>query len=154
MKSMYDSSLTPNCLYAGWYLICVHDLTIWVPWWVSYTKQELLTLPEHLGSPPVFAVVRGANQIFWFSVLCLFLLFVFVSCAPNVARVSVLSILNCLFAFLSLLFRSMTMFCLPDLKVRIHTESSDNLYRKRLVLLWIVRWFAQYDLICLFCCFF
>jgi hypothetical protein len=63
MKSMFNSSLTPNCLYAGWYLICVHDLTIWVPWWVSYTKQELLTLPEHLGSPPVFDVVRDANLL-------------------------------------------------------------------------------------------
>jgi hypothetical protein len=80
MKSMFNSSLTPNCLYAGWYLICVHDLTIWVPWWVSYTKQELLTLPEHLGSPPVFDVVRDANLLI-FCVLLISFVCLCVLCA-------------------------------------------------------------------------
>ena len=28
--------------------------TKFITWWVSYKKQELLTLHKHLGSPPVF----------------------------------------------------------------------------------------------------
>ena len=46
---------------------------------VSYKKQELLTLHEHLGSPPVFGWVRGAHL---FSFLCCVfgVLFVFVLC--------------------------------------------------------------------------
>ena len=30
-----------------------HVLTIWVTWRVSYKKQELPTLGEHIGSPQV-----------------------------------------------------------------------------------------------------
>ena len=61
--------------------ILLSDLTIciWVTWRGSYKKQELLTLHEHLGSPPVFGWVRGAHL---FSFLCCVfgVLFVFVLC--------------------------------------------------------------------------
>ena len=87
---------------------------------LSYKKQELPTLCEHLCSPPVFG--------FWFlvSVLCVFVLFylnpvsmlpvsldcpflivpsVFCNlrpmpCVPNVVSISGLSILDCPFSFL------------------------------------------------------
>jgi hypothetical protein len=42
---------------------------IWVTRRVSYKMQELLTLREHLGSPPVCWSVRIAHS-FLFSVLC------------------------------------------------------------------------------------
>jgi hypothetical protein len=35
------------------YSVVQHVLTIWVTWRVPYMKQELLTLREHLSSPPV-----------------------------------------------------------------------------------------------------
>ena len=34
---------------------------IWVTWWVSYKKQELLILREYLGSPPIFCWVQIAH---------------------------------------------------------------------------------------------
>jgi len=43
------------------------DLTTRVALWVSYKKQELLTLPEHLISPRVFGDDRAAHL---FSLLC------------------------------------------------------------------------------------
>ena len=60
-------------------------------WRMSYKRQELLTLREHMVSPPVF--IRYAHL---FSFLCdvVFLCFVClppVSCVPNVASVSELS---------------------------------------------------------------
>ena len=55
-----------------------HVLVVRVTWWVSYKRQELLTLREHLCSPPVFSGVRVAHR---FSFLCcVFVLFVFVLC--------------------------------------------------------------------------
>ena len=46
-------------------------LYIWVTRWMSYKKQELFTLSEHLGSPSVFGGVHIAHL---FSFLCCFLL--------------------------------------------------------------------------------
>ena len=53
-----------------------------VTWWVSYKKQELLILREHLGSPPVFGVesvllifFRFLCRVVWF-----FLFFLSSSC--------------------------------------------------------------------------
>ena len=57
---------------------------------MSNKKQELLTLHEHLGSPPVFCEVRLAHL---FSFLCyVFVCLYLVSCVPNIASVSVLSL--------------------------------------------------------------
>ena len=67
---------------------------------VSYKKQELLTLREHLDSSKVFGGIRVAHV---FSFLCCIFDFVClhsVSCVPNVAIVSGLSILDYLFGFL------------------------------------------------------
>jgi len=59
------------------YDICVqHILTIWITWRVSYKKQELLTLCEHLCSPLVFDGVRVAHSLGFCVVL--FVLFVYV----------------------------------------------------------------------------
>jgi hypothetical protein len=84
-----------------------HIMSLWVTWQVSYKRQELLTLREHLGSSPVFSEV----SVFILLVLCVALCCVFcfvclhpVSCMPNVASVSALSILNCPFGFLKRLF--------------------------------------------------
>ena len=41
-------------------------------------EQEMLTLPEHLSSPPVFSVVRVAQSLVFCLVFCV-LLFVLVS---------------------------------------------------------------------------
>jgi hypothetical protein len=56
---------------------------------VYYKKQELLTLPDQLDSPPDLGV----------SVMLIFFVSVLSGCVPNVASVSVLSILGCPFGF-------------------------------------------------------
>jgi len=66
----------------------------------SYKKQKLLTLHNHLGSPPVFGGVGVAHL---FSFLCCVFCFVCllpVSCVPNIASCSGLSILCWSFGFL------------------------------------------------------
>ena len=73
---------------------------------MSYKKQELPTLREHLGPPTVFYGVHVTNR---FSFQC-FVLFCFeclppISCASKVTSVSGLSILDCPFGFLLPLFR-------------------------------------------------
>ena len=56
-------------------------LPIWITRRVSYKKQELLTLRENLGSPPVFGGVHVAHLLgFLCFVLFCFVLFVFVMC--------------------------------------------------------------------------
>jgi hypothetical protein len=74
-----------------------HVLTIWVTRLVSYKRQELITLREHLGWPLIVGVVRVAHL---FSCLCcvVFLCFVClrpVCCVPKVAYISGLSGLDC-----------------------------------------------------------
>ena len=88
---------------------------------MSYKKQELLTLLEHLVSPLVFGGVSVARL---FSFLCCvaFLCFVClcpVSCVPNVAIVSGLSI----FSYVCLL-----MLWLFLLLVRNRLDSTDLRY--------------------------
>jgi hypothetical protein len=64
---------------------------------VSGGRQGLLTLHVHLDSTPVFGEVRVAHLL---SFLCCVFYFVClrpVSCVPNVARFSGLSILDCSF---------------------------------------------------------
>jgi hypothetical protein len=61
---------------------------------VSYKRQELLTLREHLSSPPVFSAVRVAHL---FSFLCCVFYFVCLRPVPIVANFSGLSILDCPF---------------------------------------------------------
>jgi hypothetical protein len=64
---------------------------------VSYKKQETLTLPEHLGSPPFFCLVVHFAHLFSFLCCVVFLCYMClgpVSCMPNVACVSGLSILD------------------------------------------------------------
>jgi hypothetical protein len=68
----------------------------------NYKRQELLIFRKHMGSPPVFGGVCVAHL---FSLLCCvaFLCFAYfnpVSCVPNVASISGLSILDCTFGFL------------------------------------------------------
>ena len=79
------------CLFV--YSDVQHVLTIRVIWLVSY-KKELLTLHEHLGSPPVFC---GSVLLICFSFLCCVFCFVClrpVSCVSNVANVSGFPILD------------------------------------------------------------
>jgi len=62
---------------------------------VSYTRQELITIREYLGSVPVF----GGFVLLTFLVFCVVLCFVclhVLSCVFNVTSVSGLSILYCL----------------------------------------------------------
>ena len=75
-----------------------HVLNIRVAWWVSYKRQKLLTLREHLGSPSVFGGVRVAHL---FSFLC-HVLFVLrpVHCMPGVVSVPELTIVDSPFGFL------------------------------------------------------
>jgi len=78
-------------LYMGILVIVLHDVTICVTMRVYYKKNELLAHRELCCST------------FYCSVLCVFVcIFCFcpVSCVPNVASVSVLSILHCPFGFL------------------------------------------------------
>ena len=84
-------------------LVCVvkHVLTIFLTWHVSYKRQELLILPEYLGSLPIFGGVSVAHLFNFLCrvAFCVFLVFVQclvcqmlpVSCVPNVASVFVLS---------------------------------------------------------------
>jgi hypothetical protein len=47
-------------------------------WWVQLVKQELLTLPEHMSSPPVFSGV-SCYSIFSFMCMLCWSLFVFLN---------------------------------------------------------------------------
>ena len=105
-KIMFGSSLPPvvcvmtHVLYTLFVFACV--LIIWVKWWVSYKRQEMLALRENLVSPPIFGGVHIA-QCLGFLYRVVFLCFVclrHVSCVPNVASVSGLFILECAFCFL------------------------------------------------------
>jgi hypothetical protein len=62
---------------------------------ISYKKNSLLTLREHLSSPAVFCGFHVAH-LFMFQ--CYFVLFClrYVSCVPNVASVGGLFISDCL----------------------------------------------------------
>ena len=69
---------------------------------MSYKQQEVLTLCEHMGSPPVFGEGCIAHL---FSFLCCVICFAClrpVSCVTNVASVSGLSIAD--FPFYSLMY--------------------------------------------------
>ena len=75
---------------------------------VSYKMQEL---HKHLGSPPVLSGVHVADL---FSFLCCVFCFVClhpVSCVPNVASFSGLSILDCLIGFSNVYSYSHTAQC-------------------------------------------
>jgi hypothetical protein len=72
-----------------------HVLTIWVTRLVSYNRQELLTLREHLGSLRLLmgsVLLPISDFVFCFSLSVCGVL--------NIASVSGLSILDCLFGFL------------------------------------------------------
>jgi hypothetical protein len=82
MKTMFGSSLPlvvcrrAHVLFMLFVFVAYNVLTIWVAWRVSYRRQELLTLREHLSSPQ-FVGVRVAH-LFCFCVvlLCVFTLWV------------------------------------------------------------------------------
>ena len=65
-------------------------LTIWVTWWMSYKRQELLTLREHLGSSR-FLICEFLIFLDFCIVFCLSWSW---SCFPNIATVSWLAILD------------------------------------------------------------
>lgn len=90
LLSMFDDKLWP-------------DLTIWVSRRVCYKKQELITLREHLGQPPVFI---GGARVGHSFLCCVFALFVCLrQYKPNVATVFELSIRHCSIRFsLALLY--------------------------------------------------
>ena len=103
---------TRSCLLAGSCLICVvsfityssvlHNVTIWIKWWVSYKKQQLLTLLEHMGSPRVWlgqswyllcfmyvwVVLLLVFSVFVFCLFCFCLFFVFYVCPRPVSYVT------------------------------------------------------------------
>jgi hypothetical protein len=69
-------------------------LPIWITRRVSYKKQELLTLRENLGSPPVFGGIHVAHLLgFRCFVLFCFVCLRHVSCVLNVVSYSGLSFL-------------------------------------------------------------
>jgi hypothetical protein len=74
------------------------DWTIWVTRWVSYKKQELLTLPEHLGSLPLLV----GSMLLILLVVCVYMFcLVFILClVPNIVYVS----LDCSFFMFCLVF--------------------------------------------------
>jgi len=74
----------------------LQDLTIGAKWRVSYKKQELPTLTENLGSPPVFSGVRFPDIFSFLCFVCLRSVF----CVPNVVCVPGLSIIEGPFVFL------------------------------------------------------
>ena len=57
-------------------------LLIWLTRWVSFKKQELLTLREHPSSPPVFLMGSESPPFHKFSVLFLFCLSLFCVLCP------------------------------------------------------------------------
>jgi hypothetical protein len=52
LRICFLSSITAKTIYRTW-------LYVWVTRQLSYMKQELLTLPGHLSSPPVFSILVG-----------------------------------------------------------------------------------------------
>ena len=72
-----------------------HVLTIWVTWWVSYKRQELLTPHESLGSPPVFDGVRIVH-IFSFLLCCVFVFYLSSSWSLSAQRCHCLRIVHSL----------------------------------------------------------
>jgi hypothetical protein len=79
------------------YYVFKHILNIRVTWRVSYNRQELLSLPQHMSSPPDFGGVRVAHHFSFLRCVS----FIFVMClVSSVAIVSGLSILDCRFGFL------------------------------------------------------
>jgi len=66
-----------NCSDSVVFLCIITRLTRWVP----HVEQELLTLPEHLSSPPVFSSVCVARSLVFCVVFCisLFVLLSFIS---------------------------------------------------------------------------
>jgi hypothetical protein len=70
-------------------------------WWVSYKNQELLTLRDNLGSPPMLWVGRCCSSFLGFCVVSLwFVCLRSVSCVLNIAWFFGLSILDSLLGFL------------------------------------------------------
>ena len=63
-KSKEKKDFDRTCLY------------IWITWRVSYEKQELLTLREHLSSPSVYDGVRVAHlwSFLCCTIMCLYVL--------------------------------------------------------------------------------
>jgi len=94
-------------------------LLIWVTRRVLYKRQELLTLREHMGSPPVFRVVRVAH-LFCF-LCCVVLFFVFV-CLRSVP-VS----LDCLFLIIPSVFSNIYLPVFVYLKPTINIVESGNI---------------------------
>ena len=58
-------------------------------WWVLLVEQKLLTLPQHLSSPPVFSGVRVTQSFVLYAMFCR-LLFVLFVLFPSVIVLSVL----------------------------------------------------------------
>ena len=75
---LYPPLFVGGCMsYLCYFCLFTHSgvkyvLTKQVTWWVSYKRQELLTLREHLCSPSVFGGVHVAHL---FSFLCCVFLF-------------------------------------------------------------------------------
>ena len=69
---------------------------------VILKKPELITVCQHLGSCPVFGVVRVAHL--YSLMCCVFLFCLSSSCVPFVASFSGLSILDYPFDFLKRIF--------------------------------------------------
>ena len=58
--------------------------------WVSLVEQGLLTLPEHMSSPPVFSGVRALVKYVYvvYIVVCPFILFLLAKTVPKYKRQS------------------------------------------------------------------
>jgi len=67
----YMFSLLYHCQHLYRALVC-----IWATWRVSYKKQELLTLREHLSWPRFFSGHHDAHILFCIVLLCIFTLWV------------------------------------------------------------------------------
>ena len=116
--------------------LCINSLSFPRPWlitrWltrrVSLVEQELLTLPEHLSSPPVFSGVRVTRSL----VLCV----MFVDCCLSFCPFSFGHCVVCS----SMIYR----FWLPLWYLQtLHTDHADAKFRDVLPNSWIWPWLQR-----------
>jgi hypothetical protein len=100
-KSNYHTITDTTAAYIG----VKHIFVMWVTCGVSYKRKGLLSLPEHLGPSSVCDWVYIVHLSSFpccvrFVVVGCFACICHVPCAPNVASISWLYILDCPFGFL------------------------------------------------------
>ena len=138
VKTMFNLSWLPRLLWGFMFYLCYlylfkytgvqHDFHIrWcscrltVAWRVSHVKQELLTTPEHLNSPPVYSGVCIARSLVFCATLC-----------------------RSLFVFLSFFFWPLYSLSFFDLRLLITPLVSSNLFTVKWWQLYGILWVGCY----------